>query len=146
MVLTAQRSETREKEQAAATAIGVLAAYPTLRQAASMIGVSPSALSRHKGLMALRRGSELRIPPVEVMRLVRHYRRRTDYQAGGELIEYATRMAPDYADAVEVDVQAAFRGVPTSPSGPDEFLAEAKRSLPAELYRQILAIYEAGRR
>lgn len=125
---------------------GLLAAYPTLRCAATMIGVSPSTLSRLPSLQAFSRGSELRIPPREVLRLVRYYKRRTDYEAGGELTEFAIAHAPEFAAMVENEVQAAFRGQPNSTLRLEEFLAEAQRSLPADLYEQICSVYEIRQR
>lgn len=122
-----------------------LGAYPTLTQAAQMLGVSGSTLSRRKDLQAERMGErDRRIPAAEVMRLAAIYRKRSLNDVAADLIDYVQQHAPTHTDRVDEQVQRFFaeRGAPVA-SG-ETFLAEAKRALPADLYAEVERVCRAG--
>lgn len=135
---------TRSRAKTRVTA-GLLQAYPTLRRAAKMIGVSASSLSR-RPLAVERAGREKRLAPSTVLELAAYYRKRDEYEVGGALVEYALEHAEEYAPQVEAEVDAYLRatGERDAPLDSDRFLAEARRSLPEDVYEQVERIYRAA--
>jgi hypothetical protein len=127
--------------------IEALAAYPTLRQAAAMLGVTVSSLSRRRDLEAERVGRERRLAPVKVMDLAAYYRRRSEYEVAGSLLDYAIKHAPAVAEDVEreLDDYLQATGERDAPLEADAFLATAERHLPAELYGAVVDAYNASR-
>jgi hypothetical protein len=121
---------------------GELAAYPSLSEASKIIGVAASTLSRRGDIRFITRGNQLRVPPHEVIRLNRYYRRRTDYEVGGALQQLADARSPAHADSVEERIQAAFEGIPAALLSVDDFLKEARKGLPKKLYLEIERIYQ----
>jgi hypothetical protein len=126
---------------------GLLAAYPTLRQAARMIGVHASSLSRRE-LPVEHAGREARLPPRLVLELAAHYRRRNEYEVGGALVDYALAHAPDQVAEIEAEIEHYFEetGDRDAPLDTVTFLEQARRHLPAALYAQVERAYQASRR
>lgn len=126
---------------------GLLAAYPTLRQAARLIGVHASSLSR-RDLPLEHAGREARFPPRLVLELAAHYRRRDEYEVGGALLDYALAHAPDRVGEIEAEIERYFEetGGRDTPLDTDRFLEEARRHLPPALYAQVERAYQANQR
>jgi hypothetical protein len=126
---------------------GLLAAYPTLRQAARMIGVHASSLSRRE-LPVEHAGREARLPPRLVLELAAHYRRRDEYEVGGALVDYALAHAADYVGEIEAEIEHYFEETSDRDARLDtvSFLEEAHRRLPPALYAQVKRAYRASRR
>jgi hypothetical protein len=126
---------------------GLLAAYPTLRQAARMIGVHASSLCRRE-LPVEHAGREARLAPRLVLELAAHYRRRDEYEVGGALVDYALAHAPDQVGAIEEEIGHYFEetGDRDAPLDTVSFLEEARRRLPAALYAQVERAYQANQR
>ena len=126
----------------------LLDAFPTLRKAAWMIGVSPAALSRRTDLPVEPRGREKRFPPDLVLTLARYYRKRSEYEVASDLIDHAVAFAPEFVGDVEAEIETFFGTGESGAVDADAFLSEARRSLPLPLYRQIEAAYRtpSGRR
>lgn len=124
-----------------------LAAYPTLRQAAAMLGVTVSSLSRRRGLKTEPFGRERRLAPVTVMDLAAYYRRRSEYEIAGCLLDYAIKHAPAVAEEVERELDAYLQATSErdAPLDADPFLATAERHLPADLYGAVVDAYNASR-
>jgi hypothetical protein len=123
-----------------------LLAYPTLTEAAHLLGVSASTLSRRDDLVVERMGErDKRIPAGEVMRLAVVYRKRSLGEVAADLIARAWESSPQYAEYVQEEVERFFeqREPPVLLDG--AFLAEAKRALPGELYEQVRRVYGASR-
>jgi hypothetical protein len=115
-----------------------LEAYPNIRAAAELIGVSPSTLSRREDLGAEHRGERDRVlRPAEVLRLAAIYRKRSLNDVAQELIDHARKASPDEAPRVEKEVEAFFEGRLMPDNSHSEFLALARRLLPAWLYRKV---------
>lgn len=128
---------------------GKLAAYPTLRGAASILGVDPGTLSRRADVQdeGIRRGNALVLPTELTLRLALHYRRRRFSEVASDLLDLAIKRAPDYVDEIEADIdtvheQAQRHGSPRRDA--DAFLREAQQRLPAELYQQVAAAFSSG--
>ncbi len=122
-----------------------LIAYPTLTEAARLLGVSASTLSRRDDLRAERMGErDRRVPAIEVMRLAAVYRKRSLNEVAADVVEYAEQHAPEQAATVEDQVQRFFAERRGRAPSEGAFLDEARRALPAELYREVERVYRAG--
>lgn len=121
-------------------------AYPALRLAAKLIGVSASTLSRRRDIERVPAGRETRVPAAEVVRLAYEYRQRRVSRVAGELVEHAARSGPEVQKLIAREVDDAVqREEPRDLDIPDPgaFLAQAHRLLPAALARQVEATLEA---
>jgi hypothetical protein len=115
-----------------------LEAYPSIRLAADIIGVSPSTLSRRNDLDAERRGErDLVLRPSKVLRLASIYRKRTLNDVAQDLIETARKISSSDAAQVEQEVEAFFEGLEISEENRLEFLLIARRLLPPALYKKV---------
>lgn len=116
-------------------------AYPSLRAAAKMIGVTAATLSRREDLARVRAGREQRIPAAEVVRLTGFYRRRPPSRVAAELVERAIGVDPGLEEIIGQEVDAALERVPVAQTGVSlaAFLATAHRLLPAALVEQVEA-------
>jgi hypothetical protein len=122
-----------------------LLAYPTLTEAARLLGVSASTLSRRNDLVVERMGErDKRIPAGEVMRLAVVYRKRSLGEVAADLIGRARESSPQHAEHVQEEVERFFEQSMPSARSESEFLAEAERALPAHLYEQVRRVYEAS--
>jgi hypothetical protein len=116
-------------------------AYPSLRLAAKMIGVTGATLSRRKDVERVGAGREKRIPAAEVVRLAGFYRRRPPSRVAAELVERAIGVDPGLEEIIGQEVDAALERVPVAQAGVslDAFLETARRLLPAALAEQVAA-------
>jgi hypothetical protein len=142
MPTTTSKVPTRNGSRVSA---GLLRAYPTLRQAARMIGVTASTLSR-RSLRVEQAGREKRLSPRTVLELAAYYRKRDEYEVGGALVEYALEHAEEHVTEVEAEVDAFLRETADrdAPLEAERFLAEARRMLPDQLYERVERAYRAG--
>jgi hypothetical protein len=145
MPRTTHRTAAAPRERGQRVPAGLLAAYPTLRQAARMIGVHASSLSRRE-LPVEHAGREARLPPRLVLELAAHYRRRDEYEVGGALVDYALAHAPDHVGELEAEIEHYFAetGERDAPLDTVSFLEEARRHLPPTLYAQVERAYRAN--
>jgi hypothetical protein len=115
--------------------------WPGLRRAADIIGVDVSSLSR-ADLPVERWGREKRLPPSVVLDRAAYYNRRPVDEVAAELVQCALdQSSPEVVERVELEIDAALRALrATAPAaGPPGWLEEARRALPAELYREVEA-------
>jgi hypothetical protein len=83
-------------------------AYPTLTDAAEMVGMAPPTLSRLPELVYIHAGGrDHRIPAGEVLRLTRYFRRRSIEDVAFDLVAYCDVHAPEVAETVAAEVDAA---------------------------------------
>lgn len=124
-----------------------LAAFPSLRRAAEIIGVDPATLSRRKDIVDRiePRGRERLFPPALTLELAAYYRKRRLTAVASDLIDLAVEDAPDYVDEIEHEVDETLGQLTRQPrqSQAVAFLAEARRSLPPDLFAQVENAYEA---
>lgn len=125
-----------------------LRAYPTLTQAAHILDVRPSTLSRRRDLHFEPMGREKRLTPATVMELAAYYRRRSQYEVAESLVQYARERAPEMLSRVEEEVDSAFSDNREGGISAQEFLEEARRSLPSAVYDEVCRLHRAssGRR
>jgi hypothetical protein len=122
-----------------------LLVYPTLSEAARLLGVSASTLSRRDDLVCERMGErDKRIPAGEVMRLAVVYRKRSLGEVAADLIGRARERSPRDAEHVQEEIERFFEQSESPALSEGAFLAEAKRALPAELYEQVRRVYGAS--
>jgi hypothetical protein len=122
-----------------------LLAYPTLTEAAHLLGVSASTLSRRDDLVVERMGErDKRIPAREVMRLAVVYRKRSLGEVAADLIARARESSPQHVEHVQGEVERFFEQMEPPVLLDGAFLAEAERALPAELYEQVRRVYGAS--
>lgn len=106
-------SKTRCHEHFAAGMRGSsLAPYPTMSQAAKMLGVAPSTLSRRPDVVTHARGDrDTVLLPAEVLRLGRIYRKRSINEVAADLVDHAAQHGERIEDEVdeffEAEVQRA---------------------------------------
>jgi hypothetical protein len=122
-----------------------LLAYPTLTEAARLLGVSASTLSRRDDLQCERMGErDKRVSAGEVMRLAAVYRKRSLGEVAADFIARARERAPEHAEHVREEVERFFEQSEHPALSAGEFLAEAERALPADLYEQVRRVYRAS--
>lgn len=120
-------------------------AYPTLTEAALMIGVSPSTLSRRKRLKNEQSGGrDRRLRPRVVLSEASHFGRRSLAAVGESLIAYAVENVQEAETAVRNEVSSFLGRAGGAPTievefdvDVDEFLENARRILPADLVASI---------
>lgn len=119
-------------------------AYPNQREAARMLGISESTLSRRSDLATIPVGErERRYPTVSVLGAASFYKKRTLNQVAGDLLSHAAAADPAYRDLVQEEIDHYFKQrVP--PLDPQRFLDEARRTLPRHLYDRVLQTYQVG--
>lgn len=121
-----------------------LIAYPTLTEAARLLAVSASTLSRRDDLRAERMGErDRRLPAGEVMRLAALYRKRSLNEVAADVVDYAAQHAPTQATAVEGQIEAFFAEHQAQALAKGAFLDEARRALPDELYGEVERVYQS---
>lgn len=123
-----------------------LAAYPNLTEAAAILGVSPSTLSRRADLGAERRGErDLVLSPRQVLRLAGVYRKRSLNEVAQDLIDHAEALSPESRREVEGEVETFFEARTPAAQDRDAFLRTAQVLLPGALYERVeKAITERG--
>lgn len=123
-----------------------LRAYPNIRAAADILGVSASTLSRRADRIAAHRGERDRVlPPSEVLRLASIFRRRSINDVAQALLHHARSAAPDDVARVEEEIESFFEAHTVSDER-NELRRLARRMLPPSLCEQIEAVLdqEAG--
>src|ERR1700690_1192243 len=119
-----------------------LLAYPTLTEAARLLGVSASTLSRRDDLVCERMGErDKRIPAGEVMRLAVVYRKRSLGEVAAGPIGRALESSPRDAEHVQEEIELFFEQSESSALPEGNFFTEAKRMLPAERFEQVRLVY-----
>src|ERR1700736_2417420 len=79
-------------------------AYPSLRSAARLIGITAGTLSRRKDVERVPAGREQRIPAAEVVRLAGIYCRRPPSRVAAELVEHAISVDPGSEQVIGQEV------------------------------------------
>ncbi len=116
-------------------------AYPSLRAAAKLIGVSPSTLSRRADVVRVSAANQERIPAGEVVRLAAIYRRARVSRVAAALVERAAGAGAEAQELVGAEVDHAMEQVPVPSASPGvaAFITEARRRLPEGLAAQVEA-------
>jgi hypothetical protein len=125
--------------------VPVARAYPSQREAAKLLGVSETRLSRSSDFEAITAGARSKhYAPTVLLEAAAFYRRRSLNEVAGDLIAYTVEHAPEYEQDVRADIESFFASRATPPINREQFLEEARRTLPRRLYGQIKRAYEHG--
>jgi len=119
-------------------------AWPNMTEAAEMIGVHVSTLSRDPQVQTVSAGArDKRLAPTEVLRLTEFHKRRSLNDVAQALISHAATRDPSVAAEVETEVERYFSDRNESTSGKDALFADLQRVLPRPLYEKVKAMYFA---
>lgn len=121
-------------------------ALPTFAEAAALIGLDPSGVSRavkRLGIAPLPWGNrEKHLAVADVLRIAAHAKRLALEEVGGGLLDWAEREHPDRADAIRAEIDAFFASLPEpEPTPRDQFIAEIRAGLPPEAADRAIEIY-----
>jgi hypothetical protein len=121
--------------------------WPSLRRAAEMIGVDVSSLSR-TDLPVERWGREKRLAPSVVLSRAAYYNRRPADEVAAELVQCALdQSSPEVVELVELEIDAALQSLrATAPEVGPDWLEEARRALPPDLYEEVEATVRGAQR
>jgi hypothetical protein len=121
---------------------GTVLAYPTQREAARMLGISESTLSRSK-LDGIRAGARaVHYRPTVILTEAAKHKRRSLNEVAADLLRYARDNAAGSVDHVQGEIEDFFATRQRPPVDGDRFLAEAERTLPRRLYEQVKRAYD----
>jgi hypothetical protein len=119
-------------------------AYPTQREAAALLRVSASTLSR-KRLTGVRVGRrDIRLPAAILLETAKMNNWVPLESLATALVGYAQSHCPEAVAEVTAQIDAWFADTPSKPTLDREaFLFEAARALPPGLFKAILPYYPA---
>jgi hypothetical protein len=123
-------------------------ALPTFAEAAALIGLDPSGISRavkKLEIEPLRWGNrEKHLAVADVLRIAIHANRLALEEVGGALLDWAEREHPDQAEAIQAEIDAFFASLPEPLATPeDQFFTELRAGLPAAAAERAIEIYRA---
>ncbi len=118
-------------------------AYPALTEAAKIIGVSASTLSRRNLDFEAAGGRDKRLRPRVVLQQAAYDRRRPLREVAEDLVAYARTHAPDAVPAVKAEVERDLANLRV----PDrltvqELLQDLRKELPPGLYDKVARVFE----
>lgn len=117
--------------------------YPTRSQAAAMLDVAASTLTRRKDLGSIRSGGREHVSALRVLELNAEYRKRVVNEVAQELFDFALEHNPQYAAQIEEEIEAFFETRTARPAMPrEEFLASLKPALSDEQYELVSTLYD----
>ena len=119
---------------------------PTFAEAATLIGVDPSGISRavkRLGIEPLPWGNrEKHLAVSDVLQIAVHAQRFALEEVGGRLLDWAEREHADQAETIRVEIDAFFAGLPEPEATPrDQFIAELRAALPPAAAERAIEIY-----
>jgi hypothetical protein len=115
-----------------------LRAYPNLSEAAAILDVSTSTLSRRKDLNTSRRGDRDRVlSAAEVLRLATIYRKRALNDVAQDLLDRGAAEGVDERRDLEAEVEAFFEDREVRAEGIEAFIETARRLLPPLLFEEV---------
>ena len=123
-----------------------VAALPTFAEAAALIMIDPSGLSRAVktlGIEPIPWGNrEKHLAIADVFRIAIHAKRAALEEVGGGLLDWAEREHPDQAEAIRAEIDAFFASLPARKAAdPDELIAALRAGLPPDAAERAIDIY-----
>jgi hypothetical protein len=120
---------------APATRSEYVQALPKLSDAARMIGIDASGITRaiHRlGIEPLRWGGrDKHLQIADVLRIAGTAQRASLEEVAGNLLSWAEQDRPEHVEAFTAEIDAFFAALPApAPREPDEFVAELRAALP----------------
>lgn len=126
--------------------VALTSAYPSQREAAAMLRVSASALSRCDRIESVQVGGRGRhYSPKAVLAAGAFYKKRSLNEIAAELLDYARRHGDEAAAGrAKAEIDEFFVNRTADPVDRDLFLKQARRSLPRSLYLEVERALEQG--
>jgi hypothetical protein len=123
-------------------------ALPTFAEAATLIGMDPSGVSRavkRLGIEPLPWGNrEKHLAVSDLLQIAVHAQRFALEEVGGRLLDWAQREHPDQAKTIRGEIDAFFAALPEpKATPPDQFIAELRAGLPPDAAERAIEIYRA---
>ena len=123
-------------------------ALPTFAEAAPLIGLDPSGVSRAVKRLAIEPlpwgNREKHLAVADVLQIAVHAKRLALEEVGGGLLDWAEREHPAQVDAIRAEIDAFFAGLPERQvTASEDFIAELRAALPPEAAERAIAIYRA---
>ena len=123
-----------------------VAALPTFAEAAALIMIDPSGVSRAVKTLEIAPipwgNREKHLAIADVFRIAIHAKRAALEEVGGGLLDSAERKHPDQVDAIRAEIVAFFTSLPKpQPADPDELIADLRAELPPDAAEAAIAIY-----
>ena len=121
-------------------------ALPTFAEAALLIGLDPSGISRAVTKLDIEPlpwgNREKHLAVADVLRIAVHANRLSLEEVGGGLLDWAEREHPEQAAAIQTEIDAFFASLPEpAPTPRDQFIAELRAGLPPETAERAIEIY-----
>lgn len=131
---------------AATRRVEYVAALPTFAEAAALIMIDPSGVSRAVralGIEPIPWGNrEKHLAIADVFRIAIHSKRAALEEVGGGLVDWAEREHPDQAEGIRAEIDAFFASLPArEPADPDELIADLRAGLPPDAAERAIDIY-----
>lgn len=128
-----------------------VAALPTYRQAAELIGMDPSGVSRRikqLNIKPVRWGNrEKRLRVVDLLEVARGAHRNPLEAVAGELLERTGRLHPEQVEAIQAEIDGYFDTLPAPTAVPeDDFIAQLRAGLPPQTAEAMIELYLAAQR
>lgn len=120
---------------APATRSEYVQALPKLSDAARMIGLDASGITRAIQRLEIEPlrwgGRDKHLEIVDVLRIAATSQRASPEEVAGSLLTWAEEEHPEHVEAITADLDAFFTALPApTPRGPDAFVAELRAALP----------------
>jgi hypothetical protein len=124
----------------------VVPTYPSQREAASMLHISASVLSRFDQVESVQVGGRGKhYSPAAVLAAGTFFKKRSLNEIAAELMDYARQHGSEEAIALaKSEIDGFFVNRTADPVDRDLFLKQARRSLPGPLYREVKRAVEHG--
>lgn len=127
-------------------------ALPKLSDAAELIGLDPSGITRAIQRLAIEPlpwgGREKHLAIGDVLTIARHAQRASLEEVAGNLLTWIEQTHPEHVEAFTAEIDAFFAALPApTPQAPDAFVAELRAALPrrwAAKAEQIWREHAAG--
>ena len=128
-----------------------IAALPTFSEAAELIGIDPSGISRavkRLGIEPVRWGNhEKHVNVADVLRLAQSANRYALEEVAGELLNRVERDHPEQAPGVRAEIDEFFAALaPRAPTAEAEFIDQLRAIAPPDAAEQLIQLYLAAKR
>lgn len=128
-----------------------IAALPTFSEAAELIGIDASGISRavkRLEIEPIRWGNrEKRLTVADLLTIAQGAHRHSLEEVGGELLDRTERKHPEQAAMIRAEIDEFFAALPKpAPLSEDEFVEMVKATLPPEMAARHIALYRSQRR
>jgi hypothetical protein len=128
-----------------------VAALPTFAQAAELVGVDPSGISRaakRLGIEPIRWGNrEKHLSVADLLTIALKAHRHPLEGVAGELLDRVERDHPEQSAAIRAEIDEFFAALPKPVATPEaQFIAELRAVAPPEDAERLIALYQSARR